>query len=160
MCPGIVGRVLVPNVSVRPHLRNRLILLPVIETPFERIAMDLVGPLPKSARGYEYILVVVDYATKFPEALPLCSMSSKGIANKLFMLFSQVGLPKTILTDQGTPFMSRLMKDLCRLYQVQQIRTSMFHPQTDSLRERLNKTIKIMLRRVVSRDRKNWDIPG
>eukprot|EP00063_Salmo_salar_P078970 XP_014053805.1 PREDICTED: uncharacterized protein LOC106604004 [Salmo salar] len=128
------------------------------ETPFERIAMDLVGPLPKSARGHEYILVVVDYATKFPEAIPLRNMSSKGIAKELFMMFSRVGLPKTILTDQGTPFMSRLMKDLCRLYQVQQIRTSIFHPQTDGLCERLNKTIKSMLRRVVSRDGKNWDM--
>ncbi|XP_036804331.1 uncharacterized protein LOC118940159 [Oncorhynchus mykiss] len=128
------------------------------ETPFERIAMDLVGPLPKSARGHEYILVVIDYATKFPEAIPLRNMSSKGIAKELFLMFSRVGLPKTILTDQGTPFMSRLMKDLCRLYQVQQIRTSIFHPQTDGLCERLNKTIKSMLRRVVSRDGKNWDM--
>jgi hypothetical protein len=106
-----------------------LIPLPIIETPFERIAMDLVGPLSKSAR-YEYILVVVDYATKFPEAIPLCNMSSMGIAKKLFMLFSRVGLPKTILTDQGTPFMSRLMKDVCRLYQVQQVETSIFTQQS------------------------------
>uniref|UniRef100_A0A673YAE7 Gypsy retrotransposon integrase-like protein 1 n=1 Tax=Salmo trutta TaxID=8032 RepID=A0A673YAE7_SALTR len=120
--------------------------------------MDLVGPLPKSARGHEYILVVVDYATKFPEAITLRNMSSKGIAKELFMMFSRVGLPKTILTDQGTPFMSRLMKDLSRLYQVQQICTSMFHPQTGGLCERLNKTIKSMLRRVVSRDGKNWDL--
>uniref|UniRef100_A0A8C7F2V4 Gypsy retrotransposon integrase-like protein 1 n=1 Tax=Oncorhynchus kisutch TaxID=8019 RepID=A0A8C7F2V4_ONCKI len=142
----------------RPHLRNPLIPLPIIETPFERIAMDLVGPLPKSARGHEYILVVIDYATKFPEAIPLRNMSSKGIAKELFLMFSRVGLPKTILTDQGTPFMSRLMKDLCWLYQVQQIRTSIFHPQTDGLCEHLNKTIKSMLRRVVSRDGKNWDM--
>uniref|UniRef100_A0A8K9XER4 Integrase catalytic domain-containing protein n=1 Tax=Oncorhynchus mykiss TaxID=8022 RepID=A0A8K9XER4_ONCMY len=120
--------------------------------------MDLVGPLPKSARGHEYILVVIDYATKFPEAIPLRNMLSKGISKELFMMFSRVGLPKTILTDQGTPFMSRLMKDLCRLYQVQQICTSIFHPQTDGLCERLNKTIKSMLRRVVSRDGKNWDM--
>jgi hypothetical protein len=52
----------------RQHLRA-LIPLPIIETPFERIAMDLVGPLPKSARGHKYILVVRDYATKFPETL-------------------------------------------------------------------------------------------
>lgn len=116
--------------------------------------MHLVGLFPKSARGHEYILVVVDYATQFPEAIPLRNISSKGIAKKLFMLFSRVGLPKMILTDQGTPFMSRLMKGLCRLYQVQQIHTSIFH----GLCERLNKMIKSMLRRVVSRDGKNWEM--
>eukprot|EP00063_Salmo_salar_P062418 XP_014037253.1 PREDICTED: collagen alpha-1(XI) chain-like [Salmo salar] len=73
------------------------------ETPFERIAMDLVGPLPKSARGHEYILVVVDYATKFPEAIPLRNMSSKGIAKELFMMFSRgpPGLPG-LKGDPGT----------------------------------------------------------
>jgi transposase InsO family protein len=85
-------------------------------------------------------------------------MSSKGIAKELFMLFSWMGLPKMILTDQGTPFMSQMMKDLYRLYQVQQIRTSIFLPQTDGLYEYLNKTIKSMLRRVVYRDVKNWDM--
>ncbi|XP_045072731.1 proline-, glutamic acid- and leucine-rich protein 1-like isoform X6 [Coregonus clupeaformis] len=69
------------------------------KTPFERVAMDLVGTLLKAARGHEYILVVVDYATKFPEAIPLRNISSKGIGKELFMLFSRVGLPKTILTD-------------------------------------------------------------
>ena len=90
--------------------------------------MDLVGPLLYSAKGHEYILVAIDYATKFPEAIPLRNMSSMGIAKELFMLFSRVGLPKKFLANQGTPFMSWLMKDLCRLYQVQQIRTSIFHP--------------------------------
>ena len=84
-------------------------------------------------------------------------MSSKGIAKESFMLFSRMGLPKTILTDQGNLFISRLMKDLCRSYQIQQILTSIFHPQTDGLCECLNKTIESMLRRVVSRDGKNWE---
>lgn len=48
-----------------------LILLQVIEVPFLRIGMDIVGPLPKSARGHKHILVLVDYATLYPEAVPL-----------------------------------------------------------------------------------------
>lgn len=50
--------------------------------------------------------------------------------------------------------MSRLMKDLCKLYSVEQIRTSVYHPQTDGLCERLNKTTKSMLRHVVDKDGK------
>ncbi|XP_016307287.1 melanocyte protein PMEL-like [Sinocyclocheilus anshuiensis] len=59
-----------------------LIPLPVIDVPFERIGMDLVGPLPKSARGHEHILVVLDYATRYPEAIPLrAANASKAAEN-------------------------------------------------------------------------------
>ncbi len=88
-----------------------LIPLPIKEVPFERIGMDLVGPLPKSARGHKHILVVVDYATRYPEAIPLRKATAKNIAHELFLLFSRDGIPMEILTDQGTPFMSRLMAD-------------------------------------------------
>ncbi len=115
-----------------------LIPLPIIGVPFERIGMDLVGPLPKSARGHEHILVIVDYATRYPEAVPLRKATAKAIAQELFLLSSRVGIPAEILTDQGTPFMSRLMADLCRLLRVKQLRTTVYHPQTDGLVERLN----------------------
>ncbi|KAI7799815.1 hypothetical protein IRJ41_012432 [Triplophysa rosa] len=135
-----------------------LIPLLVIEVPFERIGMDLVGPLPKSARGHEYILVILDYATRYPEALPLRKATSKAIAKELFLMFSRVGIPREVLTDQGTPFMSRLMADLCHLLQVKQLRTSVYHPQTDGLVERFNQTLKRMLRRVVAKDGCDWDL--
>ncbi len=134
-----------------------LIPLIIIEVPFERIGMDLVGPLPKSARGHEHILVIVDYATRYPEAIPLRKATSKAIAQELFLLSSRVGIPKEILTDQGTPFMSRTMADLCRLLKVKQLRTTVYHPQTDGLVERFNQTLKQMLRRVAADDRRDWD---
>ncbi len=134
-----------------------LIPLPIIEVPFERIGMDLVGPLPKSARGHEHILVIVDYATRYPEAIPLRKATSKAIAQELFLLSSRVGIPKEILTDQGTPFMSRTMADLCRLLKVKQLRTTVYHSQTDGLVERFNQTLKQMLRCVAADDRRDWD---
>ncbi|KAL0160841.1 hypothetical protein M9458_044566, partial [Cirrhinus mrigala] len=118
--------------SPRKPPPSPLIPLPIIDVPFERIGMDVVGPLPKSARGHEHILVVVDYATR--------KATAKTIAQELFQLFSRVGIPKEILTDQGTPFMSRLMVDLCRLLRVKQLRTTVYHPQTDGL------------------DRQDWDL--
>jgi len=75
--------------------------LPIIEVPFERIGMDLVGPLQKSARGHEHILVIMDYATRSPEAVPLRKATSKNIAKELFLLFSWVGIPKEILGECG-----------------------------------------------------------
>ncbi|KAL0176575.1 hypothetical protein M9458_028905, partial [Cirrhinus mrigala] len=144
--------------SARKPPPSPLIPLPIIDVPFERIGMDLVGPLPKSARGHEHILVVVDYATRYPEAVPLRKATAKNIAQELFQLFSRVGIPTEILTDQGTPFMSRLMADLCRLLRVKQLRTTVYHPQTDGLVERFNQTLKRMLRRVTAEDRKDWDL--
>jgi len=54
------------QVAPRPHLRNPLFPLPIISVPFSQIAMDLVGPLPRSSRGHQYILVILDYATRYP----------------------------------------------------------------------------------------------
>ncbi|KAI2644823.1 Transposon Ty3-I Gag-Pol polyprotein [Labeo rohita] len=108
-----------------------LIPLPIIEVPFERIGMDLVGPLPKSARSHEHVLVIIDYATRYPEAIPLRKVTAKATAKELFLLCTRVGIPAEILTDQGTPFMWRLMADLCRLLQMKQLRTTVYHPQTD-----------------------------
>ncbi|KAI2644445.1 Retrovirus-related Pol polyprotein from transposon 17.6 [Labeo rohita] len=132
-----------------------LIPLPVIEVPFERIRLDLVGPLPKSARGHEHIL---DYATRYPEAVPLRKATAKAIAQELFLLASRVGIPAEILTDQGTLFMFRLMADLCRLLRVKQLRTTVYHPQTDGLVEHFNQTLKQMLRRVAAEDKRDWDL--
>uniref|UniRef100_A0A672MV43 Gypsy retrotransposon integrase-like protein 1 n=1 Tax=Sinocyclocheilus grahami TaxID=75366 RepID=A0A672MV43_SINGR len=143
--------------SCRPP-PSPLIPLPVIDVPFERIGMDLVGPLPKSARGHEHILVILDYATRYPEAIPLRAANAKNIACELFLLASHVGIPKEILTDQGTPFMSRVMADLCHLLKVKQLRTSVYHPQTDGLVERFNQTLKRMLKRVVAEDGRDWDL--
>nr|XP_040038942.1 uncharacterized protein LOC120822984 [Gasterosteus aculeatus aculeatus] len=144
--------------SPRTPPPSPLIPLPVIEVPFERIGMDLVGPLPKSARGHEHILVIVDYATRYPEAVPLRKATAKAIAKELFLLYSRVGIPAEILTDQGSPFMSRLMADLCALLKVKQLRTSVYHPQTDGLVERFNQTLKRMLRRVADEDKRDWDL--
>ncbi len=84
--------------------------------------------------------------------------TAKAIAQELFLLSSRVGIPAEILTDQGTPFMSRLMADLCQLLRVKQLRTTVYHPQADGLVERFNQMLKQMLRRVVAEDKRDWDL--
>lgn len=70
--------------------------------------MDIVGPLEKTQTGFRYILVVCDYATRYPEPFPLRKISAKPIAQALLQLFSQVGIPKEIIIDQGTAFLSKV----------------------------------------------------
>ena len=144
-------------VAPRPSFRNPLVPLPIIRTPFSRLAMDIVGPLPKSARGHRYILVILDYATRYPEAIPLRTASAKAVAHELLMLFSRVGIAEEILTDQGTCFMSRVLTQMYKWLKVKKIRTSVYHPQTDGLVERFNQTLKKMLKKLTAADGKDWD---
>lgn len=65
------------------HRRVPLVPLPIIQEPFERIAMDIVSPLPRSHKGNHYVLVICDYATRFPEAIPLRSIDAESIAEEL-----------------------------------------------------------------------------
>nr|XP_061838109.1 protein NYNRIN-like [Nerophis lumbriciformis] len=141
----------------RPTYRNPLVPLPIISTLFSRLAMDIVGPLPKSARGHRYILVILDYATRYPEAVQLRTASAKAIAHELFMMFSRVGIADEILTDQGKCFMSQVLTMLYKWLKVKRIRTSVYHPQTDGLVERFNYTLKKMLKKLADEDGKDWD---
>ena len=134
-----------------------LIPLPIMEEPYKRIAMDIIGPLPRSRTGKKYVLVVCDYATRFPEAIPMKSVDAEHVAEELLTLFSRVGVPEEILTDQGSNFTSQLLTELYRMLHVHAIRTTPYHPQTDGLVERFNKTLKSMLRRAACTEGKDWD---
>ena len=134
-----------------------MIPMPLMERPFQRIAMDLVGPLPRTKKGNRFILVLCDYATRYPEAIPLSSTEAPRIAKELVGYFAHFGIPGEILTDQGTNSMSALLEEAYLLLQIKRIRTSPYHPQTDRLVERFNGTLKSMLRKFTSRRQNDWD---
>ena len=119
--------------------------------------MDIVGPLPRSSSGKQFILVICDYATRYPEAIALRSIDANQIAKQLISFFARVRVPEEILTDQGTNFMSQLLQEVYRLLHIRPIRTTPYHPQTDGLVERFNHTLKSMLKKVANKEGKNWD---
>ena len=143
--------------SGRRAVRAPLIPLPIISQPFERIAMDIVGPLPKSRQGNRFVLVICDYATRYPEAIPMKHVDAGSVAEELIKVFSRVGVPREILTDQGTNFTSQLLIELYRMLHIQPIRTTPYHPQTDGLVERFNQTLKLMLRKTAVKEGIDWD---
>ena len=75
----------------------RLIPLTILSEPFKRIAMDIIGLLPLRHSGKRYVLVICDYATKYPEAIPLHSIDASHVAEALIGVFSRVGIPSEIL---------------------------------------------------------------
>ena len=87
----------------------------------------------------------------------MISIDAEHVAEKLVELFARVGIPREILTDQGSNFMSQLPVELYRLLHVKPIRISPYHPQTDGLVERFNQTLKSMLHKATAIDRKDWD---
>lgn len=111
--------------------------------------MDLLGPLPKSAQGHEFTLVMVDYTTRYPEAISRQKATLKNITCELILLFSLVGLWKDSLIDQGTHFVSWPIQELCQLLQVKHLHTLVYPPQMDGLVECFDQTLKRMLRCVV-----------
>ena len=143
--------------SPRQTSKAPLIPLPIMEIPFQRIAMDIVGPLPRSSSGKRFVLVICDYATRYPEAIALRNTDANTVAEELVKFFARVGVPNEILTDQGTNFTSQLLTEVYRLLHVKPIRTTPYHPQTDGLVERFNHTLKAMLRKTANKEGKDWD---
>ena len=131
--------------------------MPLISTPFSRIALDLIGPLhPPSDDGHRYILLVVDYATRYPEAVALKTIDSITVAEALIDIYSRGGVPDEILTDQGTQFVSGIMKEVRRLLSIKQLRTTPYHSQCNGLVERFNGTLKAMLQKMTQEKPKTW----
>ena len=130
--------------------------MPLINVPFSRV--DIVGPIdPLTERGNRYILTLVDYATRYPEVVALRNIDTIRVAEALVEIFTRVGVPSEMLTDQGAQFTSKLMGEITRLLSMRQLVTTPYHPQCNGLVERFNGTLKSMLRRMCGERPQDWD---
>ena len=120
--------------------------------------MDLIGPIiPASNSGHRYVLVMVDYATRYPEAVPLKNISAEEVAEAAFGIWTRTGIPEKVLTDQGSQFMGKVMTEVYKLLSITGQRTSPYHAQCNGLVERFNGTLKQMLRRLAQEQPRDWD---
>lgn len=132
--------------------------MPLIDVPFQRVSVDLVGPIhPATDRGNRYILTLVGFATRYPEAVALKGIETEKVAEALIDIFCRIGVPKEMLTDQGTQFTSELMAETSRLLSFRQLTTTPYHPMCNGLVERFNGTLKQILRRLCAERPKDWD---
>ena len=132
--------------------------MPLIEIPCERVAVDLVGPIqPVTEKKNRYILTLVDYATRYPEAVPLPGIEAERVAEALFNMFTRLGFPSEILTDLGSQFTSEVMQEVSRLLSIRMLKTTPYHPICNGLVEKFNGTLKSMLRKVCAEKPKDWD---
>lgn len=125
--------------------------------PFERLALDIVGPLPEAGfQNFKFILTLQDDLTKFSSAYPMVSATSDEIARNLVHFMSLFGFPKTILTDLGTCFTSDLFKQLTDILKIKALFTTPYHPQTNGALERSHATMKEYLKSFVNENQNDW----
>ncbi len=127
----------------------------IVTEPFESVAVDIVGPLPKGRGGCRYLLTYICLASRWPEAVPLRSITAKSVASAMCEIFSRTGIPLKLLTDQGSQFMGKVVKSLCKWMGIQQVRTTPYHPESNGCVERMHGTLKACLGKCIS-DSKDW----
>lgn len=125
--------------------------------PWQIISADIIGPLPRTSKGYSYILVVCDNFSKFVLVFPLRSATAssvvRSIEDHVILMF---GAASTIIVDNGVQFKSNLFRTMAKTYNIKIAYTANYHPQSNPT-ERMNRVVKSMLTAYVSENHKTWD---
>ena len=122
---------------------------PVIDMPFKRVANNLIGPIiPSSDKGHRYILPLVNYATSYPEAVPLKNIDTETVAKALLDLYSRVGISEVVLSDLNTQLVFECMQEVSRTLSIRRFTTTPYHPICNGLSQKLKGTLKKILLRL------------
>lgn len=141
--------------SVGRPVRPPLTPIPV-GGPFDRVGVDVLQ-LPKTSSGKRYAVVFMDYLTKWPEVFATADQTAPTIARLLVEeIVSRHGVPSQLLSDRGPSFLSRLVLEVCSVLGVHKLNTSAYHPQSDGLVERFNRTLTDMLAKT-AKPGVDWD---
>ena len=141
-----------PGRAVRPPLNP----IPV-KKPFHRVAVDVLT-MPLTSRGNRYIVVFMDYFTKWAEAFAVPDQQAPTIARLLVdNIVCRHGVPEELLSDRGANFLSDLILEMCRILGIKKLNTSGYHPQTDGLVEKFNSTLLGMMSKCSDSKSLEWD---
>lgn len=142
-----------------PAPRNKAKLVSIYPGyPLQLVAMDLLGPLPESTNKNSYVLVVTDYFTRYTEAYALPNQEARTVACKLVNeFFFRFSLPEQLHSDQGRQFESEVLKEVTTMLQIKKTRTTPYHPQSDGLVERFNRTLLAMLSTALDKHPWEWE---
>lgn len=126
--------------------------------PWQVMALDLVGPLPATAKGNQWLMVIADHFTKWGDAITLPNATTEEILDRLeHSVFMQYGIPERIHTDQGAQFEGSLFQEFCHLRGIDHSTTTPYHPQGNGVVERNNRTLTEALRALLDAEDGEWD---
>ena len=132
--------------------------MPLIDTPFKRVAVDIVGPIePRSDKKSRYILTMIDYATRYPEAVALPSIETERVAEALIAMFSRVGIPSEMLMEHESRVTIEVMNEVSRLLSLQQLTTIPYRPYSKGPVERFHAMLKQVLLTMCPERPNDWD---
>ena len=142
----------------KPTLSNEMPLqTQVLIEPFEKWALDFIGPINPPSKKKKYILVCTDYVTKWVEAKALVSATENSVVNFLYEdIFTRFGVPREIVTDQGSQFTSNLVEKLMEEYKIKHRRSTPYHPQANGQVESTNKVLESIITKIVHLHRRDW----
>ena len=128
---------------------------PVVTQPFKDVAIDLVGPFPTATGGFQHMLTCVDTATRWPEAIPIRSTTSRTIIRCLTETFSRTGFPEKLMMDNGPQFVSKEFTRWLKRHGITHSKSTPYHPQGNGVVERLHRTLNAMVLKTIEA-RGNW----
>ena len=132
--------------------------LPLIDTPFKRVAVDIVGPNePRSDKKSRYILTMIDYATRYPEAVALPSIETERVAEALITMFSRAGIPSEMLIEHESRVTIEVMNKVSRLLSLQQLTTIPYRPYRKGPVEKIHAMLKQVLLTMCAERLNDWD---
>ncbi|GES92554.1 DDE-type integrase/transposase/recombinase [Rhizophagus clarus] len=127
--------------------------------PFDRIRMNIVGPLPKTKNGNMYIVVVTEYLTKWSKAHAIPNAKASSVVSFFYEdIICHHGCPKEILTDRGTHFVNEMLASLCDNLEVKHRLSTAYYPQTNGLIERFNQTLCEAIAKYANANKDDWDL--
>ncbi|KAJ0623035.1 putative nucleotidyltransferase, Ribonuclease H [Helianthus annuus] len=138
--------------------RHKHPMVPVSTSwPFQKWAIDIIGPFPEGPGGVKYVVVAIDYFTKWIEARPLAKITGEQMRRiVLDNIICRYGVPKELVSDNRVQFAGRPFKPWCEQMRIQQVFTSVTHSQSNGLVERANQSIIKRMKGRLGRKQKGW----
>ncbi|GJT25538.1 reverse transcriptase domain-containing protein [Tanacetum coccineum] len=125
--------------------------------PFYQWGMDILGPLTPARGGAKFVIVAIDYFTKWVEAKPLVKITGKEVIRFVMdNIICRYGLPRVIVTDNGAQLVSDPFKSWCTRFEIQQMNTAVAHPQANGLVERANRSLMEGIKTRLGREKAGW----